>query len=193
MVPEETGVCEYCGSAVEHDVNVPPPARDRASERIERFDRLAEHPSFDKWMRWRPAQRETTSSGVNPAVIGAGFIVVGIAIGLGVTSSHPPAPIAILPFVLVGLGVRTFIRANRASSEAAAPAKAYSALVVAKRTDVTTGEYGGTSYFVTMEFRSGTRREYGVDGEFYGLVSDDDIGVAYIREGDLLNFKKIDV
>jgi hypothetical protein len=129
------------------------------------------------------------------APLGVLFIVAGLVTAISFSSSHVPGPAVILPLVLIGLGVRKIVRANGVESRpalAAAQEKAYPSLVVTKRTEVTTGEYGRTRYFVTLEFRTGTRREYDVDGEFYGLVADDDIGVAYIREGDLLHFKKID-
>jgi hypothetical protein len=196
MVPTETGVCAYCGTIAAHDANVPPPARDRASEKLERFDRLAEHPSFDKWMRWRPERPAAAPVGGGLPLIGVAFIVMGIATAMAFTSNHAPGPAVVVPLLMIGLGVRRIVRGDGAalrSASAPTPLKPYSALVVTKRTEVTTGEHGRTRYFVTLEFRTGTRREYDVDGEFYGLVADDDIGVAYIREGDLLHFKKIDV
>jgi hypothetical protein len=195
-VPAETGVCAYCGTATAHDVNVPPPARDRASEKIERFDRLAEHPSFDKWMRWRPTPSATPRVAGGFALRGVLLIAMGVVAAMAFSASRAPGPVLIVPLVFIALGVTRVVRAGAPAlrtAQTVETAKAYPALVVTKRTEVTTGEYGRTNYHVTMEFRSGTRREYDVDGAFYGLVAEDDIGVAYIREGDLLHFKKIDV
>lgn len=196
MVPTETGVCAYCGTTTGHDANVPPPARDRASEKLERFDRLAEHPSFDKWMRWRPERPVAAPVGGGLPLIGVAFIVMGIVIAMAFSSNQAPGPAVVVPLLMIGLGVRRIVRGNGAalrSSSAPTTLKPYPALVVTKRTEVSTyDQRSRTTYFTTLEFRSGTRREYEVDGEFYGLVADDDIGVAYIREGELLHFKKID-
>jgi hypothetical protein len=194
-VPAETGVCAYCGTQATHDANVPPPARDRASEKVERFDRLAEHPEFDRWMKWRPDRPETTRSGGGLPAVGLCLIVAGVVFAVSLSSGRSPGPAVIVPLLLIGLGVRRIVRANGDASRpsaAAASARPYPALVVTKRTEMTVEQHARTRYFVTMEFRTGTRREYDVDGAFYGLVADDDLGVAYIREGELLHFKKID-
>ena len=76
--------------------------------------------------------------------------------------------------------------------------KPYPAIVIAKRPEVLTTGRGEsarttTSYFVTLEFRTGTRCEYEVDGAFHGTSAEDDIGVAYFRATEFLGFKRIDV
>jgi len=193
-VPAETGVCAYCGTTA-HDANVLPPARDRASEKVERFDRLAEHPEFDRWMKWRPDRSEVPRAGGGLPALGLCLIVAGLVTGVSLSSGRSPGPAVIVPLLLIGLGVRRIVRADRAAFSRTAAAdslRPYPALVVTKRTEMTVEQHARTRYFVTLEFRSGTRREYDVDGAFFGLVADDDLGVAYIREGELLHFKKLD-
>ena len=142
-VSTETGACAYCGSgAPAHGAA----ERGRVSKRVVRFDDLAEHADFDRWMRYRP---------------------------------KPP-------------------KAPRGKPALVVRAKPYPAIVVAKRSDVTTTGRGetartSTSYFVTLEFRSGTRAEYEVDGEFHGETAEDDIGIAYFRGTEFVSFTRIDV
>ena len=142
-VSTETGTCAYCGSdAPTHGAG----ASGRVSKRIARFDRLAEHANFDRWMRYRP---ET-----------------------------PKAP--------------------RGKPALVLRPKPYPAIVVSKRTELSAAGRGetltaSTAYFVTLEFRTGTRCEYDVDGEFHGEVAEDDIGIAYFRASEFISFKRIDV
>jgi hypothetical protein len=142
-VSTETGACAYCGSgAPAHGAA----ANGRVSKRVARFDLLAEHADFDKWMRHRP---------------------------------KPP-------------------RAPRSKPALVVRAKPYPAIVVAKRSEMAASGRGetlttSTAYFVTLEFRTGTRSEYQVDGEFHGLCVDDDIGVAYFRGREFVGFARIDV
>lgn len=75
--------------------------------------------------------------------------------------------------------------------------KPYPAIVVSRRPEVMTTGRGetartSTAYFVTLEFRTGTRCEYEVDGAFHGTAVEDDIGVAYFRGTEFLGFKRID-
>jgi len=193
MTPSETGVCAYCGMQATHEIDVPAPTKDRASEKIERFNRLAEHPSFDKWMRWRPtarAKRAVSARSASYVLLAVGLILVVGAFAFERNDHFMPTFVGI---VLIVFGLRV-LSASPDAPSSIAPTKPYAALVVTKRPEVTTSNQSArTSYFTTLEFRTGTRREYEVDGEFYGLVAEDDIGVAYIAEGSLESFKKIDV
>ena len=142
-VSTETGACAYCGSgAPAHGAA----ERGRVSKRIARFDLLAEHADFDRWMRYRP--------------------------------EAPKAP--------------------RGKPALVVRPKPYPAIVVGKRSELSASGRGetlttSTAYFVTLEFRTGTRGEYQVDGEFHGLCDDDDIGIAYFRGPEFVSFKRIDV
>jgi hypothetical protein len=196
-VPAETGACSYCGTHLDHGAtNVPAPIPDRASAKIERFDRLAAHADFDKWMRHRPAASATSGATTTTGLV---LITVGVLVAVFaafmIDALGAAGVVAFIPaaaFVVQGVRVAS-AAPGLAGSPQDSSVKPYPALVVAKRMAVSTGQYGGSIYFVTLEFRTGSRREYDVDGTFFGLVAEDDIGVAYIREGSLRNFKQIDV
>ena len=71
----------------------------------------------------------------------------------------------------------------------AAPIQRLPAIVLDKRTEVSSGEY--THYYVTIGKRGGGRQEYNAGGDVYGMVSKDDKGVAYIKDTSLLDFRRL--
>jgi hypothetical protein len=76
---------------------------------------------------------------------------------------------------------------------ARAPIVAIPAIVACKRTKVVGGkDTTRTEYFVTIEPESGARRAYEAAGDVFGVVSDGDVGVAYVRDACLLAFRTID-
>jgi hypothetical protein len=185
---DAAGACVYCGTLAHAEA---PPADDRRSQRLERFDGLADHPKFDHWMRWRPAQEGGATA--PPGRVVALFVVFVCA---ALLLSIDLADAMLLPVVVVAAagGALIFAWRQKRAAEAAQDAEvvAYPALVVAKRADVSGGPGGtGTRYFLTLEYRSGRRAEYEVDGAFHGLVAEDDLGVAYVREDELVTFKNI--
>ena len=71
-----------------------------------------------------------------------------------------------------------------------------SALVVDKRFAVrgSGGKHGSsttTHYYVTLELRNGERQELESKEKVYGTITKDDVGVAYIRDGFLLDYRRI--
>lgn len=73
------------------------------------------------------------------------------------------------------------------------------ALVVDKRIDVHGGGQSSqssasrvsTSYYVTLALGDGGRRELEARGKLYGKLTQNDIGVAYIRYRSLLDFRRL--
>ena len=98
-----------------------------------------------------------------------------------------------LIFLVVGgttavLGLRKWNRFQNA------PTKPLSALVAAKRTQVSRGRRSSTTrYFVTLELQEGQRTEYEALGDVYGLCVEGDMGVAHVRDTMVLAFRKLDV
>lgn len=190
--PEGAEVCAYCGETIA--VAEAPVAAPAVSSRLAQFDALADHPSFAKWMEWRPAPEAESSEPRYSLLEGAFVVIVAVMIVLSISGGPIVSiygPRIVLPLALAGLlGFVLFAWWRKPSTRAAPPAKPYPAIVVAKRAETTERS---TRYFATLEFRTGRRREYPVDGEFFGLLADGDAGVAYVAEDDLVTFKTLSV
>ena len=64
------------------------------------------------------------------------------------------------------------------------------AVVRAKRTRVTGGEYVGTYYYATFELEGGERVELSVDGTVYGSLAEGDIGLLKRKGGTFVDFTR---
>jgi hypothetical protein len=193
--------CSYCGTgggAVVASTSVAP---DPASERAARFERVRATPSFERFLAFRPDSSAVSGALLGPAFFGlafAGFGVFFIVVSSLKSDAFGGAPIGgmfiLIPigFVLLGLGmlVASTVKWRAFTS---APHEAFPALVVAKRTKVV-GQKNGTrtTYFVTVETERGRRVERPAPDEVYGVVDEDDVGVAYVRGGHLLGFRTVD-
>jgi len=98
-------------------------------------------------------------------------------------------------FVLIGVVVViwTIVRWVRFK---AAPLEVLPALVLDKRQEVWGGgdqSSASTTYYVTLETKTGDRREVTIKGRLYGQVTQDDVGVAYIKTNSLLDFRRLPV
>ena len=83
-------------------------------------------------------------------------------------------------FVLVAVTIaKAGVQKRREdAANAAAPVLNRPARVVAKRTAVTGGEKSTrTTYYATFEFPDGSREEFRLQGEAYGLLSEGDSGL----------------
>ncbi len=65
--------------------------------------------------------------------------------------------------------------------------------VVVKRTN-TKGRYTTTRYYITFEFeKDGSRKEFKVEGDTYGIIAEGDVGVLSFRGQKFIEFhRKID-
>ncbi|MCE9577763.1 MAG: DUF2500 domain-containing protein [Deltaproteobacteria bacterium] len=94
-------------------------------------------------------------------------------------------------FGILGYALWRVIRVARA------PLERVIAVVVNQRTSVSSHRHDqhrhtSTSYYVTLQREDGDRAEYTVGGGLAGLVSDADIGVAYVKQDLLLDFRRFD-
>lgn len=157
---------------------------------MDKFQKIEQHPDYPELMSYTPSIR---GRGWLIFMIGFGifFIVLCLVGLLGILSTNAPLAAfvpALMIVVVVAFMRSLFFRWRRLK---AAPLQRVAAMILDKRTEVSSGDY--TYYYVTLEIRGGERQEYNADGKLYGLVSHDDMGVAYIKDRSLLDFRRLTV
>ena len=184
--------CAYCGHALPREE--PPPAS-RPPSVAELLAEVERHPELRSWMAHRP-------SGVGFAFgLGAtavfGLVFAGIALvmlklvgGFG----GMPGVFGLVPLLFVGVGLLVaFGVGAKALRFVNAPLLRVPALIVDERTAVSGGgrnSSASTSYNATLEAADGRREEYRIDGRLAGRVAPGDYGLAYLRGGILLDFRR---
>lgn len=196
--------CPFCGKAVWlEDVrcpycrNVIP--RSEASAATEHADasRLPrQSKELEELLRYTPAAAGT---GVGLIILTVfGLVFTSFAIFFIVTSKAGGAPFFFrlfpLIFVLVGVGMTAAGLAGLMKLTGS-PLERLPAVVVGKRQNYSSNREGSgtTSYYLTIETEDGQRKEHSVRGSLYGQVERGDAGVAYIKGGYLLDFRRVRV
>lgn len=117
------------------------------------------------------------------------FIGVCLLMLLAGGGSTPAGFAAVIMLMIVGVLVFMSSILVRWRRFKATPIQRLPAIVLDKRTEVSSGDY--THYYVTIGKRDGGRQEYSAEGDLYGMVSKDDRGVAYIKDTSLLDFRRL--
>jgi hypothetical protein len=183
------GACPYCGTA-SGAVVAPPVPVDPAALRTERFRRVRESPSFER----TPPPASSSPAGKHWNGIFTGIVFAAVAVFMLTQMSRHGGAFVLVPvlFVLIGIGIAVS-SGSRIARYRSAPSRTFAAVVAAKRMEVRRGKHGRTDYFVTLEFESGARHEYEAAGSMYGTVTEDDIGVAHVRDTYLTGFRRVAV
>lgn len=208
------GTCSYCSASLPAPVAVPA-QRTPAEARAARFDALRAHPQFRAALADLPRVATFQARWALPAAFGLVFAgtscgIVGVPLAISRVArrvtDHAPAVVGDVHraadgafaafgslFVLVGLGISA-IAIVRWITFARAPVAAFAAQVSSRRTDVSgTRNSTTTTYYVTLETRSGERHEYMVDAPLFGAGREDEVGVAYTKVRRLVGFRRFDV
>lgn len=188
--------CEYCGAAMPEPEPVAPIAPSRYGDLGSRFRALDSHPGLGELMAYAPSGASTMLGYAFLILFGFIFGGIGFAVFLGFASG-PGGAVALFPllFVLIGVGISIggLVKIVRFSN---APLRREPACVTGERTQVSGGgrnRSASTSYYVTLEFPDGRRHEYRTKGSVVGEVSEGDLGMAYLRGGYLLDFRRVRV
>lgn len=91
---------------------------------------------------------------------------------------------------IVGFGIYKLIKLSLTSL------RRRPSLVLDKRMAVRGGgqsSSASTTYYITLEFNDRERREIKTRGKLYGKITKDDVGVAYILDDYLLDFRRLEV
>jgi hypothetical protein len=181
--------CPYCGTLLDKPTIDPL----RAVVAHERFAAAERAPGYEALIRHAPS--------VADELFGLGFLGLFqllwiVAAGTMTFYALPSGAAALVPGAMCVIGVVWLVgsvsRAVRFSN-----AKLERRLLVWRdeRTEVSGGgkhSSATTEHFVLLEGRDGQRLELECDGDVAGKHAAGDIGVAYLRDGVLLDFRRID-
>ncbi len=202
--------CAFCGVLLKE----PPPPPSPFGDVDARFAALREHRGLERMMRERPP----AAAGIWPGAIIAAFGLLfgGVAFAMWSSARSWNADFDarwnafggmprwtgddvfdVMPLLFVAIGVSILaFGIYRVMGFRRAPWEAFPGLVVGERTHVSGG--GGnsaarTTYHVTVEREGGRRREYRTTGNMAGGVRPGDMGIAHMRDGMLLGFRRLRV
>lgn len=165
-----------------------PPLLPLKKQPMDKFQKIEQHPDYPELMRYTPS---IWGRGWLIFMIGFGVLFIVVCLFMLIPGrGSPPAVfslvVALMIVFVLGLMGYLLFRWRRLK---AAPLQRMPAIVLDKRTDVSSGDY--THFHVTLELRGGNRQEYDAEGKLYGLVIRDDMGVAYIKDRWLLDFRRL--
>lgn len=125
-----------------------------------------------------------------------GLVFASFAAFFIVMASRMGAPVLfrIFPviFLIVGIGI-VMGGISGLARLTGSPLERMPSVVVGKRQDYDTDSKGSgsTSYYITLQTEDGSRKEHLVPGKLYGQLERGDTGVAYLKGGFLLDFRRL--
>lgn len=186
--------CDYCGSPLASSA---PPATDTGAIDLgSRFLALEAHPRYAELLEHEPDLARHLTGGTCILVSLSIFTVTaaGFALaGLGAAFAVGPfgIPFILIPGVMAAVGgaaiVTTLRKVGRVKS---APWRRVPAQVIGSRTEV---RNESSRSFLSLEFADGARQEYLAEGSLLGRLADGDMGVAYLKADNLVDFERLPV
>lgn len=183
--------CPYCGVLIPH-VPMNPTAALAAPERFAAVERSSE---FDALMKHAPSGAGQIAGG---GVLIAFMLVWTIAAG-GMAlfmSNFAPTLFVVVPALMSAFGVFVIVKTVLKTAKfSGAELERFVAVVRDERTAVSGGgqhSSASTHHYFLLENRDGQRREYECRSKDAGLTAPGDIGVAYVRDDVLLEFRRVE-
>lgn len=161
-----------------------------------RLEAVKNHPEYPELLKMKPSSlRFYGRSGC--------AVIFGLIFALGtlfINFFDPYSPpgffrIVLILFTFLGVGLILY-GIYRLIKLSTSSLKRRPALVVDKRISVSGGagsSSASTTYYVTVELDGGERRELESGGKLYGKITKEDVGVAYIRDRYLLDYRRLAV
>lgn len=125
-----------------------------------------------------------------------GLVFASFAAFFIVMASRTGAPLVFRLFPVIFLIVGMAIIIGGISGLArltGSPLERLPSVVIGKRQDYSTNSKGSgsTTYYITLQTEDGNRKEHLVPGKLYGQLERGDTGVAYLKGGFLLDFRRL--
>jgi hypothetical protein len=183
--------CPYCGALLVKPVLNP----NKAVVAPERFAAVENSPEYARWMQHTPSTTSTALGlGAHTAIL---VVFCGAGAAMTVFFAVNAGMLAVLPLLVTCVGlVLLFTSLANAKSFASSPLERRVLVWRDERTEVSGGGKNSsatTSHYVLLEDRRGGRREYSCNSRLAGAHAPGDIGVAFLRGGILLDFKRVAV
>lgn len=181
--------CPYCGSPVEQ-------ASDSSPELSHDFSALAKSRDLQELLMYTPSSVRARAGQAFLMVFGLVFTSFAIFFIVMAKRSGAPLIFRLFPMIFVLVGAAMVIGGLRGLVKlATSPLERLPAVVVGKRQqyDRESKGSGSTSYYVTIQTEDGERKEHLVQGRLFGEVERGDAGVAYLKGGFLLDFRRVRV
>lgn len=186
--------CEFCGNALPRIVSSPPTGR--FGDLPARFAALDAHESLPELRRLQPSTVAYQAHNVARVLFALLFLAACIAVFVFFVQ-RMRGPLVLFPLAFLGIGVLGLGRMlKRAATLARAPLLHVPALVVDERIHVSGGGENSsahTTYYVSLESADGRRAEYESRGELNGQIAPGDMGLAYLKGENLLDFRRVPV
>jgi hypothetical protein len=187
-IPKDTGTkfCGYCGSLLPQPIPVP----GTPIEAPERFEAVLRHPDLPRLLQRVPLDSGAHSIGPGVMLL-VTMVVISAAMLPQITSGdrdHLPAGILLLPGAVALFAVA---RIRNAWQSRSAPLRRNVAVILDDRVKVSGGGQHSsaiTTYYLLLAERDGMRVEIETSEEIARRTAPGDIGVAYIRNGRLVDF-----
>jgi len=186
--------CSFCGNAL--SAALPPPAAAHATPRAptvaEMLAGVERHPDLQEWLAWKPPDLGVRVRLGLALSFGIFVLLAALVLFVAAVPKEPAAVVISVVVLTAGLAI-TLTAGLRAQSFARSPLQRVPAFVADERTKISGG--GGdsgasTKYYATLEQADGQREEYEIDGRLAGSVAPGDFGVAYLKGGLLLDFRR---
>jgi hypothetical protein len=191
VTQSEGRFCQYCGAELPALPREEPPPSESSPDP---FAALSRDPALEQILALRPSTAAPMMGYGCGIVAGFFFIAVSLFVFTGFQMVGG-FPFSLFPLLFVGIGVTiVVVSIRKAMKYGGAPLESRPALVSGERTMVTGGgrdSSASTSYFVTLEFEDGRREEYRTTGKVTGEVREGDLGVAFVKGGYLLDFRRL--
>jgi hypothetical protein len=179
--------CPYCGSSVQQPEIAP-------SEQPRNYRLPAQGRELEELLRYTPSSMGVGVSRVVMTVFGVVFTAFAIFFITLSKRGGAPGFFQLFPLIFVFVGLLMVIAGLRGIVKlAASPLERLPAVVIGKREHYSSNSdgSGSTSYHVTIEVEGGERKEHQVRGALYSSVERGDAGVAYLKGGFLLDFRRV--
>jgi Protein of unknown function (DUF2500) len=184
--------CSFCGNALLPATPEPPHTEARAPTTAELLARVERHPELATWLAWSPPDLSVRFQFGAKLALGVFVLFAGVVVLIAAAAKEPFAAVIALVVLAIGAAI-TLTAGLRAASFSRAPLQRVPAFVADERTKVSDGgsdSSASTTYYATLEQADGQREEFEIDSKLAGAIAPGDFGLAYVRAGLLLDFRR---
>jgi hypothetical protein len=193
--------CQYCGTKLPDAGR--PPAPGPLGDVDRRLDELMRRPETAALMKHTPSSSSHRGGIAAQGVFFLLFAVIALFIMFMGGKIDTPGPsgtdnvFVIVPIAFAAIGIGGFLfTLLKGTSFSRSRLARLAAAIAGERTRVSGGggnSHARTTYYVTLQGPGGRRHEFDASDRVSGMVTTGDVGIAYVKAGVLLDFKRVRV